>query len=125
MQISVVSADTLDGSDGTPEHGTGEVFNLVSEAAVIGSSIESERKETGGFYSVVVVQDTEQWVSSTNFSSDLRDVTIASEAGRVRVSRGSVLHIVLGCHPGQVAGEFCVDRRVVRILVQLRNLIFI
>ena len=88
MEISVVrSANTLDGSDRTPEHWAGEVLNLVSEAAVISLTIESERKETGGFYSVVVVQDTEQWVSSTNFSSDLRDVTIASETCRVLVSR--------------------------------------
>ena len=100
MQIRVVSANTLDGPDGTPEHGAGEVFNLISEAAVITPTIETEGKQTGGLYAFIEVQQTEKWASSTHFSSDLRDVTIASKTVRVRVSRGRVVHVVLGSYPG-------------------------
>ena len=50
MLISVVSANALDSSDGTPEDWAGEVFNLVSEAAVVASTIESEGKQTRSFY---------------------------------------------------------------------------
>ena len=109
MQIRVISADTLDGSDGTPEHGAGEVFNLVSEAAVVAPTIETERKQTGGFFAFGEVQETENRVCSANFSSDLRDVTIAGKTDRTRVSRGCVVHVVLGCNPGEEAGEFGVD----------------
>ena len=102
MFIRVVSSDAFDGSYWTPKYWAGEVLNLVSEAAGISSTIESVRKDTGGFYSVVVVQDTEQRVSSTNFSSDLCDVTVASQT--VGVSRGCVcvLHIILGRNPRQI-----------------------
>ena len=56
MQIRVVGANTLDGPDGTPEHRAGKVFNLVSEAAVITPTIETEGKQAGGLYAFAEVQ---------------------------------------------------------------------
>ena len=102
MFVSVVSSirsSTLHCPDRTAEDGPGEVGELVHDAGVVTHSVESERKQTGGFYAIINVLISE-WVCPADLCSDLSDVSIASETGRVRVCRWSVVHVVLSCHPG-------------------------
>ena len=57
-------------------------------------------------------------VCPADICSDLSDVAIAIETGRVRVSRWCVVYVVDKCNPRQVTGQLCVDGRVVGALVQ-------
>ena len=90
MLVSVVSpirSSTLHRPDRTAEDGPGEVGDLVHDAGVVTQSVDSEGKQTGGFYAIKAVPLIIEWVCPADLSSDLSDVTIASETGRVRVSR--------------------------------------
>ena len=106
MIVSVVSSirsSTLHRPDRTAEHGPGKVGELVHDAGVVTLSVESEGKQTGGLYAVPPVRPTSERVCPADLGSDLSDVALTSETGRVRVSSWSVVHVVLSCHPGQVA----------------------
>ena len=114
MIVSVLSAirsSTLHRPDRTAEDGPGEVGELVHDAGVVPHSVESEGKQTGGFYAILPVKPVSR-VCPADLCSDLSDVAIASETGRVRVSRWSVGHVVLSRYPGQEAGQLRVDGRV-------------
>ena len=115
MFVSVVSpirSSTPHRPDRTAEDGPGEVGELVHDAGVVTHSVESEGKQTGGFYAIKTVIRVIEWVCPADLCSDLSDVAIASETGRVRVSTWCVLHVVLSCHPGQIARQLRVDRWV-------------
>ena len=73
--------------------------------------VESEGEKTGCFNNILMVPGSEG-PGPTDLRSDLRDVALTSETGRVRVSRWCVVHVVLSCHPGQVARQLRVDDRV-------------
>ena len=105
MCVSVVSSirsSTLHRPDRTAEHGPGKVGDLVHDAGVVTLSVESEGKQTGGLYAVSNVGPTSR-IGPADLGSDLSDVALTSKTGRVRVSSWSVVHVVLSCHPGQVA----------------------
>ena len=122
MFVSVVSSirsSTLHRPDRTAEDGPGEVGELVHDAGVVTHSVESEGKQTGGFYAITHVQLIIEGVCPADLCSDLSDVSIASGTGRVRDSRWCVVHVVLSCYPGQIARQFRVDRRVVGELAQV------
>ena len=85
--VRSIRSSTLHRSYRTPEDRPGEVLYLVHDAAVVTLSVESEGKQTGGLYAVSLVRPTIGRVCSADLGSDLSDVTIASETGRVRVSR--------------------------------------
>ena len=104
MCVSVVSSDTLHLPYRTPEDRPGEVLYLVHDAGTVALSVEGERKETWRLYAVSLVRPTIGKGCPADLGSDLRDVALTSETGRVRVSRWFVVHVVLSCHPGQVAG---------------------
>ena len=87
----------------TPEDRPGEVLYLVHDAAVVTLSVESEGKQTGGFYAIIKVIWVIEGVCPADHCSGLSDVAIASETGRVRLSRWCVLHVVLSGDPGKVA----------------------
>ena len=58
MFVGVVSSSrssTLHRPDRTAEDGPGEVGELVHDAGVVTHSVESEGKQTGGFYAIVPV----------------------------------------------------------------------
>ena len=74
-------------------------------------SVQSEGKQTGGLYAVSSVCPTEG-PCPADLGCDLSDVAIASETGRVSVSRWSVVHVVLSRYPGQEARQLHVDTRV-------------
>ena len=115
MIVSVVSSigsSALHRPDRTAEDGPGEVGELVHDAGVVTHSVESEGKQTGGFYAIFPVPLIIEGVCPADLCSDLSDVAIASETGRVRVSRRSVGHVVLSRYPGQEAGQLRVDGRV-------------
>ena len=121
MIVSVVSSirsSTLHRPDRTAEHGPGKVGELVHDAGVVTLSVESEGEQTDGFYTFSLVVIIIEGVCPADLCSDLINISIASETGRVRFTRGCVGHLVLSCHPGQVAGQPSVDRRVVGVLVQ-------
>ena len=106
MSVCVFSStrsSTLHSPYRTPEDRPGEVLYLVHDAAVVALSVESEGKQTGGLYAVSLVRPTSGRVCPADLGSDLSDVALAIETGRVRVSSWSVVHVVLSCHPGQVA----------------------
>ena len=115
MLVSVVSSirsSTLHRPDRTAEDGPGEVGELVHDAGVVTHSVKSEGKQTGGFYAIIPVPVIIEGVSPANLCSDLSDVAIAIETGRVRVSRRSVGHVVLSRYPWQEAGQLRIDGRV-------------
>ena len=119
MFVSVVSSigsSTPHRPDRTAEDGPGEVGELVHDAGVVTHSVESEGKQTGGFYAFTSVPQIIEGVCPADLCSDLSDVAIASETGRVRLSRWSVGHVVLSGNPGQEAGQLRVDCRVDRLL---------
>ena len=121
MIVSVVSSvrsSTLHRPDRTAEDGPGEVGELVHDAGVVTHSVESEGKQTGGLYAVSNVCPTRPKVCPADLCSDLSDVAIASETGRVRVSRWSEVHVVLSRNPGQEAGQLRVYCRVGGELLQ-------
>ena len=97
--VSSISSSTLHRPDRTAEDGPGEVGELVHDAGVVTHSVESEGKQTGGFYAIKPVSRVIEGVCPADLCSDLSDVSIASETGRVRVCRWSVVHVVLSCHP--------------------------
>ena len=76
---------------------------------VVTHSVESEGKQTGGFYAIASVLEIIEGVCPADLCSDLSDVAIASETGRVRVSRWSEVHVVLSRYPGQEAGQLRVN----------------
>ena len=105
MSVGVVSSirsSTLQCSYRTPEDRPGEVLYIATDAAAVTHSVESEGKQTGGLYAVSRVSPT-FLIGPADLGSDLSDVAISSETGRVRLSSWSVLHVVLSGHPGQVA----------------------
>ena len=110
--IIFLRSSTLQCSYRTPEERPREVLYLTHDAAAVSLSVESEGKQTGGLYAVSLVRPTSGRVCPADLCSDLSDVAIASETGRVRVSTWCVLHVVLSCHPGQIARQLRVDRRV-------------
>ena len=115
MIVSVVCSlrsSTFHRPDRTAEDGPGEVGELVHDAGSMTYSVESEGKQTGGFYAIFPVPLIIEGVCPADLCSDLSDVSIASETGRVRVSRWSVGHVVLSRYPGQEAGQLRVDGRV-------------
>ena len=115
MIVSVVSSirpGTLHRPDRTPEDGPREVLQLVHDAGVVRHSVEREGKQTFSFYAILLVPVIIEWVGPADLCSDLSDVAIASETGRVRVFRWSVGHVVLSRNPGQEAGQLRVDGRV-------------
>ena len=111
--VSSIRSSTLHRPDRTAEDGPGEVGELVHDAGVVTHSVESEGKQTGGFYAIFPVPVIIEGVCPADLCSDLSDVAIASETGRVRVSRWSEVHVVLSRYPGQEAGQLRVDNRVV------------
>ena len=117
--VSCVSSSTPHRPDRTAEDGPGEVGELVHDAGVVTHSVESEGKQTGGFYAIKLVPQISKGVCPADLCSDLIDVAVANETGRVRVSRWSVLHVVLSCNPGQEAGQLRVDGRVGGFLPQI------
>ena len=86
MCVIVVSSDTLHPPYRTPEDRPGEVFYLIHDAGTVALSVEGEGKQTGRLYAVSPVCPT-FIISSADLGSDLRDVALTSETGRVRVSR--------------------------------------
>ena len=100
--VSTIRSSPLHRSYRTPEDRPGEVLYLVHDAAVVTLSVESEGKQTGGLFAVSPVHKT-IIIGPADLGSDLSDVALAIETGRVRLSSWSVLHVVLSCHPGQVA----------------------
>ena len=103
MFVSVVSSirsSTLHRPHRTAEDGPGEVGELVHDAGSVIHPVESEGKQTGGFYATSHFMKIIEWVCPADLRSDLSDVAIASETGRVRVTRWCVVHVVLSCHPG-------------------------
>ena len=115
MIVSVVSSirsSTLHRPDRTAEHGPGKVGELVHDAGVVTLSVESEGKQTGSFYGASPVVSIVVGVCPAFLCSDLSDVSIAIRAGRVRVYRWCVVHVVLSCYPGQIARQLRVDGRV-------------
>ena len=121
MIVSVVSPirpRTLHRPYRTPEDGTGEIGELVHDAGVVTLSVQSEGKQTGSLYAILSVVIIIVGVCPAFLCSDLSDVPIASETGRVLVSRCSVVHVVLSCHPGKVARQLGVDSRIPRALDQ-------
>ena len=112
--VSSISSSSLHRPDRTAEDGPGEVGELVHDAGVVTHSVESEGKQTGGFYAITSVKLIVEGVCPADLCSDLSDVAIASETGRVRVCRWSEVHVVLSRNPGQEAGQLCVDGRVDR-----------
>ena len=101
--VSSISSSTLHSPYRTPEDRPCEVLYLVHDAAAVTLSVESEGKQTGGLYAVSLVPIRIRRVCPADLGSDLSDVALTSETGRVRVSSWSVVHVVLSCHPGQVA----------------------
>ena len=106
--IIFIRSSILQCSYRTPEERPGEVLYLTHDAAVVTLSVESEGKQTGGLYAVSRVRPTSvdfsiDWVGPADLGSDLSDVALASETGRVRLSSWSVLHVVLSSNPGQIA----------------------
>ena len=101
--IIFIRSSILQCSYRTPEERPREVLYLTHDAAAVSLSVESEGKQTGGLYAVSLVRPTSGRVCPADLGSDLSDVALAIETGRVRVSSWSVLHVVLSCHPGQVA----------------------
>ena len=100
--VSSISSSPLHRSYRTPEDRPGEVLYIATDAAAVTLSVESEGKQTGGLYAVSPVLPT-CIIGPADLGSDFSDVALASETGRVRLSSWSVLHVVLSCHPGQVA----------------------
>ena len=100
--ISSIRSSPLHRPYRTPEDRPCEVIYLVHDAAVVTLSVESEGKQTRGLYAVSHVRPTSR-IGPADLGSDLSDVALTSETGRVRVSSWSVVHVVLSCHPGQVA----------------------
>ena len=115
--FSTTRSSTLNRPYRTPEDRPGEVLYLVHDAAAVTLSVESEGKQTGSLYAVSIVRPTIR-VCPADLCSDLSDVAIASETGRVRVSRWSEVHVVLSRNPGQEAGQLRVDCRVGGFLPQ-------
>ena len=87
MCVSVVSSDTLHPPYRTPEDRPGEVLYLIHDAGTVALSVEGEGKQTGRLYAVSLIKQTTERVCPANLGSDLRDVALTSETGRVRVSR--------------------------------------
>ena len=100
--VSSISSSPLHRSYRTPEDRPGEIFNFTHDAAAVTLSVESEGKQTGGLDAVLPVRPAIGGVRPADLGSDLSDVAIASETGRVRVSKWSVVHVVLSSNPGQV-----------------------
>ena len=109
MYVGVVSANILYPPYRTPEDRPGEVLYLVHDAAAVTLSVESEGKQTGGLNALSIVSLIIGRGCPADLGSDLSDVAIASETGRVRLSRWCVLHVVLSGDPGKVARELRVD----------------
>ena len=116
--VRSVRSSTLHDSYRTAEDRPGEILYLVHNTGAVTFSVESEWKQTRGLYAVSLVRPTIR-VCPADLGSDLGDVALTFEAGRVRVSRLCEVHLVLSCHPGQVAGQLRVDGRVLGGLVQL------
>ena len=116
--VSSISSSTLHRPYRTHEDRPCEVLYLVHDAAAVTLSVESEGKQTGGLYAILPVPSISEGVCPADLCSDLSDVAIAIETGRVRVSRWCVVHVVLSCYPGQIARESSVYRRVGGALVQ-------
>ena len=122
MKVSVVSSvrsSTLHRPDRTAEDGPGEVGELVHDAGVVTHSVESEGKQTGGFYAISSVKIIIEGVCPADLCSDLSDVAIASETGRVRLSRWGVVHVVLSSNPGKIARQLRIHRRICGELVEI------
>ena len=77
----VVSPGTLHLSDGTPEHGPGEVLDLVHDA--------------GGLHFVINSQTATEDVGPADLCSDLVDVSLSSQAGGVRLRGQGVSQVLL------------------------------
>ena len=105
MCVSVVTSDTLQTPYRTPEDRSREVFYLIRYAGIVALSVEGEGKQTGGLYAVSIICPTFLIIRPADLGCDLSDVAMPSETVRVRVCRWSVVHVVLSCHPGQVAGQ--------------------
>ena len=106
-------------SDRTAEDGPGEVGELVHDAGVVTHSVESEGKQTGGFYAILSVIIIIEGVCPADICSDLSNVAIASETGRVRLSRWGVVHVVLSSNPGKIARQLRIHRRICGELVEI------
>ena len=115
--VSSIRSSTLNRSYRTPEDRPSEVLYLVHDAAAVTLSVESEGKQTGGLYAVSNVRPTSR-IGPADLGSDLSDVALTSETGRVRVSRWCVVHVVLSCYPGKIARQPSVDGRVGGALLQ-------
>ena len=101
--ISSIGSSTPHRPYRTPEDRPGEVLYLVHDAAVVTLSVESEGKQTGGLNALSIVSLIIGRGCPADLGSDLSDVAIASETGRVRLSRWCVVHVVLSGDPGKVA----------------------
>ena len=115
--VRAIDSNTLQGPDRTAEHGPRKVNELIHDAGSMSLSVESEGKQTGGFYAITPVVTIIEGVCPADLCSDLSDVAIASETGRVRGSRWSVGHVVLSRNPGQIARQLRVDSLILGVLV--------
>ena len=100
MCVIVISSSALQCPNRTPKNRSCEVLDIVHNAGVVTLSVESEGKQTGGLSAIRLVEKIIEGVCAADLCSDLSDVAIASETGKVRVSRWCVLHVVLSCYPG-------------------------
>ena len=114
--VSSIRSSILHPPYWTPEDRPCEVLYLTHDAAAVTLSVESEGKQTGGLYAVSPVLPTIERVCPADLSSDLSDVALTIETGRVRVSRWCVVHVVLSCYPGQKTRQLCINCRIVGFL---------
>ena len=90
MFVSVVSSirsSTLHRPYRTAEDGPRKVGELIQDAGVVTLSVEGERKQTGSLYASSSVPTGRETVCPADLCSDLIDVALTSETGRVLVSR--------------------------------------
>ena len=97
--VSSIRSSTLNCPYRTPENRPCEVVNLVHDTGIVTLSVETEWKQAGGLYAVSRVRPSVR-VCPADLGSDLGDVTMTSETGRVRESWWCVVHVVLFYYPG-------------------------
>ena len=90
MFISVVRSirsGTLHRPYWTPEDWPCKVGDLVHDAGVVSLSVQGEGEQTGSFYHIINVPPIIEGVCPADLCRDLSNVAIASDTGRVLVSR--------------------------------------
>ena len=101
--------------DGTPEHGVGQILDVVESTPIISGPVEDERKDALHLHTLAVIKYI-GWNVPAGLSVTKREENIragALTAGRADLEVRWGLEAVDGGHPGQVAGQPGVDRGVV------------